>query len=99
VADTLCFSWSNRSILARGDSQSPGSNLHRKSSIGSGSVNFQQAHWVGSMDPALWEAGKEPQVMGAKTRRDGPASLNLSILTHHTAITTRPLTGVRDRNC
>jgi hypothetical protein len=26
------------------------------------------------MDPPLWEAGEEPQVMGAKTRRAAPAS-------------------------
>jgi len=29
---------------------------------------------VGSIDPTLWEAGEEPQVMGAKTRSDAPAS-------------------------
>jgi hypothetical protein len=29
---------------------------------------------VGSKDPTLWEAGKEPQVMGANPE-DGPASL------------------------
>jgi len=34
----------------------------------------------------LREAGEEPQVMGAKTRSDGPASLNLIILAHHTSI-------------
>ena len=33
---------------------------------------------VGSKGPTLWEAGKEPQVMGAKTRRDGPASRTYS---------------------
>ena len=30
---------------------------------------------VGSKGPTLWEAGKEPQVMGAKTRRMDPPPL------------------------
>jgi hypothetical protein len=33
---------------------------------------------VGSIDPTLWEADKEPQVMGAKTRRDRSASRTYS---------------------
>jgi hypothetical protein len=41
---------------------------------------------VGSKHPTLWEAGEEPQVMGAKTRSEAPASLNLNILAHHTPI-------------
>ena len=43
---------------------------------------------VGSFDPTLWEAGKEPQVMGANPG-DGPASLtthpNTHALTHRSA--------------